>query len=934
MRPRSILLLLLPVLLLTAAAAPASTASLVADLKPGVRAFDPVRTSLARSYASVNGRVVFFTIEATDGSERVQCALWSTDGTPEGTERLLDFCDESFNPPSFYLQVLASNGEVALFSDGSLRLWRTDGTAAGTFPLRNVTIPQTGTTPVPGPDGRTFIFSGCTEAEGCEPWVSDGTREGTRMIHALQPGSKGSDPNAFTLSGRRVLFGATTPRGHGLWTTDGSRGATLEVVRTSHPVQRILPLGRHVYIGVWAYSEAELLVLDERTGASWKVFETYTDYRHSGLTLLGAAGRVFIGTGDSEDLYVTDGTRRGTRLLGQLSFVRWALPFGQRVVFEGNRSSPHSELWYLDPEMRSPRPFRDCPGGCPRLEGVPPVLFRDRVFFSGWDPTHGREPWVSDGTPQGTRLLADLCPGSCDSRPSHFSAALGRVIFSTAPGDLYATDGTTAGTVRFASRQPDDYSYDPGFDLAEVDGRIVFTGFDPLGGLEPWASDLTPAGSEPILSLGDSLGAGSNVSSMTPFGDKVLFTACDEDGSKMWVSDGAAAGPVQLPVAALPCQNRFLRTTVAGNLAFFDWDGKVWRTDGTPAGTFSLVNFSPGTSGFPFLGDAMTIEGQPFFVLNPSPDAPPPGEVGWVWEFWTSDGTPEGTRLAFRYRFAGTPYAFTVVGGEAFFIAQVPEAPFPSAVWRTDGTAEGTRPLLSLDSRWATARVDAVPLNGKTYFVAESASRRRGTDLWVTDGTAEGTAPVLPDVADPGRPRNLSKLTVFKGALYFFAETRDPARRIGLWRSDGTAAGTVLVKAITLPPYLYGGTYPPLLTPLGDALFFRADDGVHSTELWKTDGTPGGTVLVRDVNPGAAHSQPDHLTAAGGRLWFTANDGEHGIELWESDGTPGGTRLVQDVLPGFSSSSPTQLTPAGDSLFFTANDRVHGRELWELPLNP
>jgi ELWxxDGT repeat protein len=84
----------------------------------------------------------------------------------------------------------------------------------------------------------------------------------------------------------------------------------------------------------------------------------------------------------------------------------------------------------------------------------------------------------------------------------------------------------------------------------------------------------------------------------------------------------------------------------------------------------------------------------------------------------------------------------------------------------------------------------------------------------------------------------------------------------------------------------------------GGNLFFTSDDGVHGNELWKTDGTTSGTVLVKDIYPGSNGSGPRYLVAMGSNLLFAAADGENGTELWISDGTADGTRLFRDIRPG------------------------------------
>jgi len=162
------------------------------------------------------------------------------------------------------------------------------------------------------------------------------------------------------------------------------------------------------------------------------------------------------------------------------------------------------------------------------------------------------------------------------------------------------------------------------------------------------------------------------------------------------------------------------------------------------------------------------------------------------------------------------------------------------------------------------------------------------------------------------------------GERVFFAGN-DGVHGFELWTSDGSEAGTRLVKDIRPGP---GGDVITDFTAVGNAVFFVVDDGVHGRELWTSDGTEDGTHLVRDVAPGRAAADPRHLRAFDDLLFFVANDGVHGSELWSSDGTAEGTSLVADLRPGADGSVPEGLVAFGDGVLFSAHDGATGREPW------
>jgi ELWxxDGT repeat protein len=237
-------------------------------------------------------------------------------------------------------------------------------------------------------------------------------------------------------------------------------------------------------------------------------------------------------------------------------------------------------------------------------------------------------------------------------------------------------------------------------------------------------------------------------------------------------------------------------------------------------------------------------------------------------------------------------------------------------------------------------------VNGTLFF---SAGSIHGSELWKTCLTPSGPVTRLVKRINPRGYSNPVYLTNVDGTLFFTAD--DGVYGRGLWKSDGTEAGTVLVKDVN--PGRKGSRLLPNLAPdskimavVNRTLYFGADDGVHGRQLWKSDGTDAGTQMVTEIAPGGKDADPGSLTDVNGTLYFTAGDGIHCRKLWKSDGTDAGTVPIdKDFFPDSVPAKPAQwlmnLAVVDGMLFFVAEWRDPARpqgqgwdpmDRWYLPV--
>ncbi|HEY7151772.1 MAG TPA: ELWxxDGT repeat protein [Solirubrobacterales bacterium] len=392
----------------------------------------------------------------------------------------------------------------------------------------------------------------------------------------------------------------------------------------------------------------------------------------------------------------------------------------------------------------------------------------------------------------------------------------------------------------------------------------------------------------------------------------VYFEAASSiGGDGLWRSDGTAAGTRPL---GGPTHGYSL--TRAGDTLFFLVDGggrrtELWRSDGTKAGTTLVRDFQAGIR-YSSPDDLTNHNGVLFFTADD-------GSHGD--ELWRSDGTREGTRLERDVdpgRASSRPRWLTSVGDKLFFTAR--DGEHGRELWRSDGTPGGTRLVRDLHTRGKISPAWLTSFRGGLFFA--SAGEGRGRELWRSDGTAAGTR-LVKDI-NPKKGSRPVSLTPVGRTLFLTANDGEHGQE--LWRSDGTASGTRLVRDILKGDRPGGYFGPSRLSDVAGRLFFGADDGVHGPGLWRSDGTGAGTRLLRTVDLNG----PRGPVNVGGTGFFEGNDrGEFGWELWATDGTRSGTTLFRDIYPGRRNSTVGGLAAVGGTLFFSATDGVHGDELWK-----
>lgn len=158
-----------------------------------------------------------------------------------------------------------------------------------------------------------------------------------------------------------------------------------------------------------------------------------------------------------------------------------------------------------------------------------------------------------------------------------------------------------------------------------------------------------------------------------------------------------------------------------------------------------------------------------------------------------------------------------------------------------------------------------------------------------------------------------------------FTIVSSPGNDVFTLNLSGYRYGTMLVKDINPGA---GSSAPIRFTMIGSKLYFAATDGTNGIEPWISDGTTAGTKIIANINSGSADSDPRSFTQFNSAVYFQADESASGKELWRTDGTTGGTYLVRDIQSGTGDSSPSDFCEFNGYLYFSGDTATTGNELW------
>lgn len=780
--------------------------------------------------------------------------------------------------------------------------------------------------------GQSVLFT-AWNASGQSVWRADGTDAGTvRLVSGAATWLGRAGGAALFL--RRDPTNIASEF-YSIWRTDGSPAGTLQLdIGAGQRVESTWSIGTHLYFTVSAGGAPTALKVTDGTQAGTRdviALGTGSLTNIQEVMLAGTATILCARDAAGLALFRLNSSGPAATRLANLSGFRSCSRMQESVI----KSGPYyffvadGVLWSTDGTAASITALTS-PPSISLANGVQLPLGQTAagVVFALDDGTQAPAIWKSDGTPAGTTPLFD--PGS-QSYAQIVSSANGGVFFlgGFPVQKLYRTNGDPAGTREVPLRGGGNYDLEQIQQVFVTPTQIyLHSRVDGISGTpQPWWR-TDHAGTDLIrLSNGED-GPGDVA------GERLYFQSNGVDGSSLATSDGSVAGtaPIQIfPPSGKTGSSAPREFENLGNMLLFaattrSAGRELWRTDGTSAGSVQVRDINPGVSSAN-PRNLWRAGSLVYFIANDS-DVVAANSA----RLWRTDGTSSGT-----FSLDVPPPVPALVtckawialhNGRAYFFSEYYSPQM--ALMSTDGTTAGTRQEAFLPAD-VTNPCNLSSVSGRLVFSARQQGEMR---LWSTSGSADDIQSITPASVSGSFIRDQSKdLFVSSGNYLYFAGSESNLD-VQLWKTDGTASGTsrvttfpkgtlaspevsvaqlgdrVLVNYANLDAsvqastglYISDGTGPTTsllkagvfwnVTSAGDMAYFTTRNSTQTEQLGITDGTVAGTRIHFSASQVGGTIGANRQVGHGGVLFLTGPIDGGQSQLWMSDGTVAGTHAL------------------------------------------
>jgi ELWxxDGT repeat protein len=663
--------------------------TLLKDINAGSNSSNP------SNFFTFNGSLYFTANDGINGYE-----IWKSDGTTSGTS-LFKNIDSSSSNSIIDGEFIILNNAFYFYANNNINgfeLWKSDGTPTGTQLFKDINVGNGSSnyTLIGANTNSYFIFEVNSSTIGTELWKSDGTVAGTILLKDINIGSNNSVNNdtQFAVLNDKIYFNATTSiNGNELWGTDGTTSGT--------------QLVKDIYIGT---TNSEIVSLT--AVSNYLIFSAH-DNTHT-----------------YNSVWISNGTNTGTFELKNINLTQYLninlsfVEFNNKVFFSaGYNSSKGVELWTTDGTTVNTIQFYEISH---RLAGITDFFdsaeIGGKLIFTG-NNGNGNEPFITDGTINGSQMIKDIIPGSGGPfyssdgfRPASYTKAGNYVYFRASSAgfgfEIWKTNGTEESTSIVKDINVGSSSSISEFPFfLEFNNIFYFKANDGIHGEELWRSDGSSAGTYMVkdINIGSasSLNGLSNVYYNNPnilnqkcyaiLNGFLYFTANDGIDNSIWRTDGTQSGTTKviiIPTSGVydnntiiinATNNKFFFKTNTNNSSY--GNNTLWSSDGTQLGTVQL--FSTNISGTTQFKKNIVHNNNLYYTIF--------GTNGNT--LMKSDGTAIGT-IVVKENFTTqeTFNALTSCGNEVYFAVGVQGIVGSKELWRTNGTNVGTIKLGDLTS--------------------------------------------------------------------------------------------------------------------------------------------------------------------------------------------------------------------------------------------